>query len=59
MPTTYYCLTRSEYVAVREHSPDALMVEVEYAPRVRTRHPTSTRPRTSTSRSSSGSCAPR
>jgi len=31
MPTTY-CLTRSEYVAVREHSPDALMVEVEYAP---------------------------
>jgi quercetin dioxygenase-like cupin family protein len=31
MPTTY-CLTRSEYVTVREHSPDALVVEVEYAP---------------------------
>ncbi|MFP2907094.1 cupin domain-containing protein [Pyxidicoccus sp. 3LFB2] len=29
---TTYCLTRSEYVTVREHSPDALVVEVEYAP---------------------------
>lgn len=31
MLTTYY-LTRSEFVTVREHSPDALVVEVEYAP---------------------------
>lgn len=31
MPTTY-CLTRSEYVTVREHSPDALVVEAEYGP---------------------------
>ncbi|WP_163997738.1 cupin domain-containing protein [Pyxidicoccus caerfyrddinensis] len=31
MPTTY-CLTRSEFVTVREHSPDALVVEVEYSP---------------------------
>ncbi|NMO20017.1 cupin domain-containing protein [Pyxidicoccus fallax] len=29
---TSYCLTRSEYVTVREHSPAALVVEAEYAP---------------------------
>jgi quercetin dioxygenase-like cupin family protein len=31
MPTTY-CLTRSESVTVREHTPEALVVEAEYAP---------------------------
>ncbi len=32
MPTTY-CLTRSEYVKVREHTPEALILEGEFAPK--------------------------